>query len=57
MKFSNMLDERMTHRTKNGLFFHLMIKIDPIPEGTGVDRTRRHCSVETIRGAGPSEPG
>ena len=27
------------------------------PKETGVDRTRRHCSVETIRGTGPSEPG
>ncbi len=28
-----------------------------IPKETGVDRTRRHCSVETIRGTGPSELG
>ena len=27
------------------------------PKETGVDRTRRHCSVETIRGTGPSELG
>ena len=27
------------------------------PKETGVDRARRHCSVETIRGAGPSELG
>ncbi len=28
-----------------------------VPKETGVDRTRRHCSVETIRGTGPSELG
>ncbi|CAF1581714.1 unnamed protein product, partial [Adineta ricciae] len=32
-----------------GLLLYLNDMI-PIPEGTGVDRTRRHCSVETIRG-------
>ena len=40
-----------------GIFFLILFIKIPVPEGTEVDRTRRHCSVETIRGTGPSELG
>ena len=36
---------------------YLLIDSSRFPKETGVDRTRRHCSVETIRDTGPSELG
>ena len=46
--------------SKRSCIMHLSDR-DPISpwdgEETRVDRTRRHCSVETIRGTGPSELG
>ena len=38
-------------------YFHFSFDRTRFPKKTGVDRARRHCSVETIRGTGPSELG
>mgnify|MGYP006897108959 CR=1 FL=1 len=42
-----------------GVIFHFLscILMNSVTGCNGVDRTRRHCSVETIRGTGPSELG
>ena len=39
------------------LFTFIFQNNSHFPEETGVDQTRRHCSVEMIRGTGPSELG
>jgi hypothetical protein len=45
-----------TFFTSNLSYFYLKLKYDSrFPKETGVDRTRRHCSVETIRDTGPIE--
>ena len=56
----SIVSDRIEGGTMNRIpfYFHsfLLNKWVPVPEGTGVDRARRHCSVETIRGTGLSEP-
>ena len=48
-------DEWLAERKRERIY--IWIRDDSrFPKETGVDRTRRHCSVETIRGTGLSEP-
>ena len=50
------LDTRFLFYNKEFLFVLITVPVS-LKRETGVDQTRRHCSVEMIRGIGPSELG
>ncbi|CAF1454614.1 unnamed protein product, partial [Adineta ricciae] len=49
---TNLTDTRINKIYVYEVWFHVLHlnNMIPVPERTGVDRTRRHCSVKTIRG-------